>query len=75
MPRAASRPTAAPRLGALLSRADVVLSEAAQGHVNYCEWHGMQEVTALEATLGLLLATAAGSCLDWGSCRFFEAEC
>ena len=49
--------------------------EATESLVRVCGWHGMQEVTALEATLGLLLATAAGSCLDWGSCRFFETQC
>jgi hypothetical protein len=52
-----------------------MLGKAAEGLVKWCGWHGMQEVTALEAHPGLLLQTAARPCLDWVSCRFFEAHC
>jgi hypothetical protein len=44
IPRAASCRTTAPRLASWLSRADVVPSEAAEGCVSWCAWHGMQGV-------------------------------
>jgi hypothetical protein len=75
MQRAASRRITTPSAVTLVSRADAVPGEAAQGLVNGCGWHGMQEVTALEADPGLLLPTAARSCRDWLSCRFLEAHC
>ena len=44
LPHAASRRTTAPHPAPFLSRADVVPSEAAEGHVMGCGWHGMQGV-------------------------------
>jgi hypothetical protein len=44
IPHVASRRTTAPCPVASLSRADVVPSEAAEGCVSWCGWHGMQGV-------------------------------
>ena len=44
IPRAVSRRTTAPCPATLLRRTDVVLSEAAEGFVKGCGWHGMQGV-------------------------------
>jgi len=45
IPRAASRPTTAPRPAPSPSRADVMPSEAAQGLMKGCGWHGMRGVS------------------------------
>jgi hypothetical protein len=44
IPHAASRPTTAQCSAPSSSRADVVSSEAAEGLVKGCGWHGMEEV-------------------------------
>jgi hypothetical protein len=44
IPRAASHRTTAPCPTAFLCRADAVPSEAAEGRVKGCGWHGMQVV-------------------------------
>jgi hypothetical protein len=53
----------------------VVPSEAAEGLVTWCGWHGMQEVTALEATLACCCQPPRGLASIGVSCRFFEAQC
>jgi len=63
IPHSASRRTMAPRPTSCLSWADVLPSEAAEGLVSWCGWHGMQGVRVRIASASPGLPSRAASAI------------